>query len=76
MNNKIHGHNILELLEQHACSREELKANVVAEFGEAVEFHTCHSEGLSLEQLLDFFITKEKVILKDGKLMRNTEQSC
>lgn len=74
--NTIHGHSILDILSEKPLSKTELQARLIKDFGEGVEFHTCQSEGLSFEEIFQFFISKSKIVVIDDKFASNRENTC
>jgi probable metal-binding protein len=64
MNNSedsIHGHTIMRWLGAETLSGNELAARVQREFGDDARFHTCDSQGLSLQDLLALLSQRGKV---------------
>ncbi|MGI2853555.1 YecH family metal-binding protein [Shewanella algae] len=64
MNSSIHGHQVLQLLlEQTApIKRDKLMAMMQDRFGKDARYHTCSTEGMDAEALLNFLATKGKFI--------------
>ena len=64
----IHGHEILNLLKQNKFkSKDELKAALNNKFGE-VNFTNCTKKIYTFEEIIQFFESKGKVVLKDNLL--------
>ncbi|WP_394245407.1 YecH family metal-binding protein [Vibrio astriarenae] len=76
MSQEIHAHKILNLLREQPMSREALQLKVDQEFGQQASFRTCKLNGFSLNDLLEFFFVREKVIEADGRLHINEENVC
>jgi probable metal-binding protein len=78
MSSDIHGHQILTMLMQatQPIQRESLTARVIEMFGEEVTFCTCSQQGLSLDDLLTFLLSKGKIIEQDAGLIGNPAMSC
>ncbi len=76
MSTEIHAHKVLNLLREQAMTVEDLKAKVEAEFGQEASFRTCKLDGFDFESLMTFFLQREKVIERDGKLNINAERVC
>ncbi len=76
MTTEIHAHNVLNLLREQPMSKSELEMAVCEAFGEQARFRTCKCNGFTLETLLEFFIEREKVIVKEGIWMVNAERVC
>ena len=69
-----HGHELLEMLQEKTYTVEGFLKAVKERFGEDERFFTCHFEGLTAEEILEFFLYKGKVILNNGVL--SFEHSC
>lgn len=76
MSKDIHGHAVLDLLSEQALTREAVKAEFITEHGEAVRFRTCKSEGLTFDELFDFFLEKEKVVQQGEGFVANGKHRC
>ena len=78
MSSEIHGHQILTLLMQASqpIDRESLTATVSERFGEGVTFCTCSEQGLSLDDLLTFLLSKGKILEEGTGLIGNPAMSC
>ncbi|MGF1685211.1 YecH family protein [Photobacterium japonica] len=78
MMTQVHAHNVLNMLlaAETPYTRESLTQAVEAEYGEAVRFHTCSQEGLTLEALLTFLLDRRKVVQDGDILMANPERMC
>lgn len=76
--NSYHGHDILNLIMEAspAFTMTTLKAYVEQHFGANATFYTCKLQNLSIDALLEFLISREKVIV-DGDLLRtNVANMC
>lgn len=64
MNSSVHGHQVLQLLlEQTApIKRDKLMAMMQDRFGKDARYHTCSTEGMDAEALLNFLAIKGKFI--------------
>lgn len=78
MKQDIHGHAVLNALiaSKEPMPRSELEEKIHNEFGNDVCFHTCSQQDLSLDQLLDFLLSKKKVIELDSGLTANPDRMC
>ncbi|MCP3698051.1 MAG: YecH family protein [Aliivibrio sp.] len=78
MKQDIHGHTVLNLLlnAEKPLSRLQLEGMIESEFGSEVCFHTCSQQGLTLTELLDFLLSKKKVVELDSGLTANPERIC
>lgn len=68
MQDSIHGHNVLNLIREHnqPVAKAELLTSISKHFGNDSQFHTCSSEKLSAEQLVDLFLNKGKLSLENN----------
>lgn len=57
----IHGHVILKWLADAPLGADALKARVTEELGSAPQFHTCDTNGLSLDGLLTLLSERGKI---------------
>ncbi len=73
---EVHGHNVLNLLNETPMSKEDLHAHVVAEHGQDTRFCTCQHSDLTLDDLLEFLLSKGKLVEVNGKLATNAERVC
>lgn len=63
----IHGHEVLELMRGKSFeTKEDLKRLIIAEFGENQLFHTCSTDNLSIDELIDFLKEKGKFMTVDN----------
>ena len=76
MTTEIHAHNVLNLLNEQALTREELAEKLAHEYGAEARFHTCKLNGLDLDALLAFFVEREKVVLEGDKFRTNMARVC
>ncbi|MEF1289912.1 YecH family metal-binding protein [Vibrio sp. M260118] len=76
MTTETHAHKVLNLLRERPMTKPELESAVNELFGEQARFRTCKCNGFTLETLLEFFIEREKVIVKDGVWQVNAERVC
>lgn len=72
----IHGHKLLDILSEMSLTKEELETKLMREYGENIRFHTCKSEGLNFDELLNFLIHNEKIVNIDGKFAINLDNEC
>lgn len=61
-----HGHDVLNLLQDQAWTLGELLQAIVEKYGAEETFYTCHSEGLTAEELIVFFLQRGKIRLVAG----------
>lgn len=78
MKQDIHGHMVLNLLlnAEKPLSRSQLEGMIESEFGSDVCFHTCSQQGLTLTELLDFLLSKKKVVELESGLTANPDRIC
>ena len=78
MSESFHGHDVLQLI----ASREdpwpliEVRARAGAAFGHAPEFHSCHKQGFTLDEILAFFASKGKISLGPTTIALGPVASC
>lgn len=68
----VHAHDLLDLIasRKEGWQPGELLLEVEKRFGANVRFHTCSMDGLSIADLLEFVQSRGKVILRDGRLVK------
>jgi probable metal-binding protein len=73
----VHGHDVIDLIRaaDPALSPAELARQVRQKFGDAV-FHTCSGQNMSLKQLLELLVAKNKITLEAGVLRVNEDNVC
>ena len=78
MNESIHGHRVLEILEgsDNPLSIEQLREVVVDRYGEDARFHTCSSQSMPFEELLVFLSDRNKVFEVNGRIDAAPNRSC
>lgn len=74
----IHGHDVLDILlsAPTPLRRAELTAEVNRRFGPDARFHTCSASAMTLDHLLMFLLTREKIVERDGRLSVNAANVC
>ena len=72
----IHAHDVLDLIRETHLSTAALFEEAARRFGEGVTYHTCKLRGMTLPQLLEFFLAREKLMFEDGRLVVNEEHDC
>ena len=56
-----HGHDFLHMMEgQTYATKESLVEAIINHFGAEERFHTCHAEGMTAAELVDFLETRGK----------------
>lgn len=77
MQNSVHGHTVINLVKAQPghFTPDSLRETVKKEHGDAL-FHTCSLQGMTLDKLVDFLISKKKLLLEDGKLVPNEARIC
>ncbi|USD65386.1 YecH family metal-binding protein [Vibrio sp. SCSIO 43136] len=76
MSDSVHGHDLMALIATSPLTLEQLKAQAAQQFGPQARFHTCKMSDLSLEQLLEFLISRSKVVETEAGLMLNKDRMC
>jgi len=74
----IHGHDVIHLINDAAppLTRTALVAEVAARYGVEPRFHTCSAGGMTLDDLLAFLLSRDKVVERDGRLYVNFGEVC
>ncbi|WP_163932286.1 DUF2492 family protein [Paraferrimonas sp. SM1919] len=63
----LHGKKLINLAAENVgLSKKELIVLATKEFGRDAKFRTCKVEGLSLEQMLEFFISNGRIDIDTG----------
>ena len=78
MSESFHGHDVLQLLgsREEPWPLVEFRARAGAAFGPQPQFHTCHQDGFTLDQLLAFFAAKGKVAIGLDSITLGPVASC
>ena len=78
MKQDIHDHTVLNILleSETPLSRTQLEEMIESEFGRDVCFHTCSQQELTLTALLEFLLSKKKVIELEAGLTANPDRIC
>ena len=76
--NSVHGHQILHLVlnARPAMTRDQLTARVTRLYGPGAQFHTCSVSCLSLDQLVNFLLSRGKLVERDHLLFTDTSKMC
>ncbi len=74
----IHAHEALALIDASSgeISIAELPQTLVAVFGEAARFNACSARGMDVNQLTQFFIDRNKIVVRDGRVYLNRANAC
>jgi probable metal-binding protein len=74
----IHGHDIMHLLIQAhpAMTIRELRAHVQNTHGDHARFHTCSSQGMTLDELLTFLKNRGKITQQGECLIADPARMC
>ncbi|GAB2641278.1 YecH family metal-binding protein [Vibrio panuliri] len=73
---EIHAHKVLNLLREKPMSEEVLRQAVIDEFGADAQFRTCKLSGFNFDQLLSFFIERQKITQQGELWAVNQERVC
>jgi|TARA_Y100000310_G_C20685461_1_gene818681 probable metal-binding protein len=78
MENIVHAHELLNLImgAKNPYTVEELKKIANEKFNKDVKFTNCSGNLYSLNEVLEFFVAKEKIIIKDNMISVNKEKIC
>lgn len=74
----VHGHELRHLLAEagRPVSADELRQLAVERFGDGAVFHTCCQQNLSLAETLEFFVSRKKIVLRDGLYSVESGHDC
>lgn len=78
MSDSVHGHDVIAFMVQKGgrFSRQSLTEAVLAHFGAETHFHTCSSEGMTAEQLVDLLAAKGKFVANDSGFNTHADRIC
>ena len=73
----IHVHEILEFLSKQKTplSKQELKSKLFDLFGE-VKYATCLGDKFNYEEILEFMVKRNKIIIEDNLIIFNHKDIC
>ena len=76
--NTIHGHEVMRMMAEsgRSYSRAELIRAIQERFGPDARFHTCASEQLTPEQLIDFLESRGKFTATASGMEIDTSRIC
>lgn len=69
---KYHGHQVIDFVRENPSNREQLQQHYAAED----RFHTCKLSDLTLQELIDFLLQANKLVISDGVLTVNEGALC
>ncbi len=72
----IHGHDVINFIEENHVSANQVISHFEENYGEEIRFHTCSQTGLTIRDLLNFLISKDKVSEVYGYLSVNFVNVC
>jgi probable metal-binding protein len=60
----VHGHDVIDMIcaARTPYSRAGLVAAIVEKFGPETRFHTCSADGLDADGLIDFLLSRQKLV--------------
>jgi probable metal-binding protein len=75
---QIHAHEALAFIDVNGgeISLTELPQTLAAAFGEHARFNACSAQGMDVNQLTQFFIDRDKIIVRDGRVYLNRANVC
>ncbi len=76
MTQSVHAHQVLNLLAEQDLTYPQLLELIQQSFDQDVTFHTCSIQGMTLVQLLDFFIQRQKVFVEGDLISLNADRVC
>lgn len=62
MKEQIHAHEVLHMMEGHSYTKASLRQAIIDKFGADQLFHTCSAEGLTVDELIQFFTERGKFV--------------
>jgi probable metal-binding protein len=76
--NSVHGHEVMQMMAESGRSytRAELIQAIHDKFGADVRFHTCSSEQLSPDELIDFLESRGKFTTSSAGVGMNPADLC
>lgn len=78
VHNRVHGHAVLEMILGAAAPMTE--ADIIAKarwtFGENARYYTCSAENMTIEELLQFLVRRQKITLDRGYVTAHRERMC
>jgi probable metal-binding protein len=78
MPNDVHGHAVLEMILEapDAMSRDWVLSSANARFGADATYYTCSASAMSIEDLLEFLVTRRKITIADDIVTAYRERMC
>ncbi|MCA9401602.1 MAG: YecH family protein [Candidatus Omnitrophica bacterium] len=78
MSKSIHGHDVMQMMieENRSYTRETLKQAIYDRFGRGSLFHTCSSDNMTAEELIDFLEGKRKFFPVEKGFQIDADQIC
>lgn len=78
MQTLIHAHKVLEIIRKHAqpVPDAELRNQVAGTFGADAIFINCQDRQFSIDQLIEFLASKNKIDVTDGHISLNVDNLC
>lgn len=75
---QVHAHNVLNKLLEASTpyTLDSLHKAVLAEYGDEVRFHTCSQQDLTFDALMDFLLSKQKVVIDGEHVVANRDRMC
>ncbi len=58
----IHGHAVLEMMQDHTYTMEDLLKAIDEKFGADARFHTCHGGDMTAKELIHFFMDRGRIV--------------
>jgi probable metal-binding protein len=72
----VHAHKILNKLAESAMTKDQIERWAIEEFGADASFRTCSIEGMSLSEVLEFFVARQKVTIQGDTWLLNQANVC
>lgn len=76
----IHGHEVIHLVHDAESTTpftpETLAAELRRRYGADPRFHACHPGAMTINELLDFLLSRGKIVLRAGRLYTDFSKVC
>jgi probable metal-binding protein len=74
----VHAHQILDMLDQRAepITLDTLKSEVQQAFAADAIFSNCKGDAFNFDQLIEFMLRNQKIVIADGKVRLNKAHVC
>ena len=75
---EIHGHEVMQFMiaSGNSFTRESLREAIIGKFGAEARFHTCSSEGMDADGIIQFLEERGKFVAVDGGFTTDPSKIC